>query len=72
MSYLMSLTRFGRMRMAKNLLPLLQRSTGLRRVVSSFTGAKEGKVYDHDWQGKEGKLPFTAARGHGATMMVPS
>lgn len=70
MSYLMSLTYFGRMRMAKNLLPLLQRATGLRRVVSSFTGAKEGKVYDDDWQGKEGKLPFTAARGHGATMMT--
>ncbi|KAI7781074.1 hypothetical protein LA080_015194 [Diaporthe eres] len=70
MSYLMSLTYFGRMRMAKNLLPLLRRATGLRRVVSSFTGAKEGKVYDDDWQGKEGKVPFTAARGHGATMMT--
>lgn len=70
MSYLMSLTYFGRMRMAKNLLPLLQRATGLRRVVSSFTGAKEGRVYDDDWQGKEGKVPFTAARGHGATMMT--
>ncbi|KAJ0116824.1 hypothetical protein J7T55_009975 [Diaporthe amygdali] len=70
MSYLMSLTYFGRLRMAKNLLPLLQRATGLRRVVSSFTGAKEGKVFDDDWQGKEGKIPFTAARGHGATMMT--
>lgn len=69
-SYLMSLTYFGRMRMAKNLLPLLQRATGPRRVVSSFTGAKEGRVYDDDWQGKEGKVPFTAARGHGATMMT--
>lgn len=70
MSYLMSLTYFGRMRMAKNLLPLLQRATGLRRVVSSFTGAKEGRVYDDDWQMKEGKVPLTAARGHGATMMT--
>ncbi|KAG8157775.1 hypothetical protein KVR01_012437 [Diaporthe batatas] len=69
-SYLMSLTYLGRMRMAKNLLPNLQRATGLRRVVSSFTGAKEGKVYENDWQGNEGKLPFTAARGHGATMMT--
>lgn len=68
--YLMSLTYFGRMRMAKNLLPLLRRATGLRRVVSSFTGAREGKVYDDDWQAREGKVPFTAARGHGATMMT--
>lgn len=65
----MSLTYFGRMRMAKNLLPLLQRAPGLRRVVSSFTGAKEGRVYDNDWQAKE-EVPFTAARGHGATMMT--
>jgi hypothetical protein len=70
MSYIMSLTYFGRMRMAKNLLPLLQRATGLRRVVSSFTGAKEGRVYDDDWQMKEGKVPLTTARGHGATMMT--
>ncbi|KAI3395363.1 hypothetical protein diail_1419 [Diaporthe ilicicola] len=70
MSYLSSLTYFGRLRMAKNLLPLLQQASGLRRVVSSFTGAKEGKVFEEDWQGKEGKIPFTAVRGHGATMMT--
>ncbi|KAL1859645.1 hypothetical protein Daus18300_009510 [Diaporthe australafricana] len=70
MSYLMSLTYFGRIRMAKNLMPLLQRGNGLRRVVSSFTGAKEGKVFDDDWQGKEGKVPFSAARGHASTMMT--
>lgn len=70
MNYLTSLTYFGRMRMTNNLLPLLRRATGLRRVVSSFMGAKEGRVYDDDWQGKEGKLPFRAARGHGATMMT--
>lgn len=66
----MSLTYFGRLRMAKNLLPLLQRATGLRRVVSSWTGAKEGRVYEDDWQGKEGKVPFRDARGQGATMMT--
>lgn len=66
----MGLTYLGRMRMAKNLLPLLRRATGLRRVVSSFTGAKEGKVYDDDWQLTGGKVPLTAARGHGATMMT--
>lgn len=66
----MGLTYLGRMRMAKNLLPLLRQATGLRRVVSSFTGAKEGKVYDDDWQLTGGKVPLTAARGHGATMMT--
>lgn len=66
----MSLTYFGRLRMAKNLLPLIQRATGLRRVVSSFTGAKEGRVYEDDWQGNEGKVPFSAARGQGSTMMT--
>ncbi|ROW07207.1 hypothetical protein VMCG_03940 [Cytospora schulzeri] len=69
-SYLMGLTYFGRIRMAHNLLPLLHQATGLRRVVSSFTGAKEGKLYENDWQGNKGKLPMTAARGHASTMMT--
>lgn len=70
LSYLMGLTYFGRVRMARNLLPLLQQATGLRRVVSSFTGAKEGKLYEDDWQGSKGKVPMTAARGHASTMMT--
>lgn len=58
------------MRMARNLLPLLQRATGLRRVVSTFTGAKEGKVYENDWQVSKGKVPMSAIRGHSSSMMT--
>lgn len=67
---MMGLTYFGRLRMAANLLPLLQCGVGLRRVVSSFTGAHEGPVYADDWQGKQGKVPVLGARGHVATMMT--
>lgn len=70
LSYMLGLTYFGRMRMAANLLPLLQRAKGLRRVVSSFAGAHDGKVYEEDWQGKEGRVPALAARGHSAAMMT--
>lgn len=56
--------------MAANLLPLLQHAKGVRRVVSAFTGAHEGKVYEEDWQGTKGKVPMTGARGHLATMMT--
>lgn len=69
LNYLMALTHFGRLRFASNLMPLLQKATGLRRVVSAFTGAKEGQVYTNAWQqGQETKIPLSAIRGHGATM----
>lgn len=68
LNYVLGLTYFGRLRMAANLLPLLQNANGLRRVVSSFTGAHEGKVYENDWPGA--KVPFRALRGHAATMMT--
>lgn len=65
----MALTYFGRLRLAANLMPLLQKATGLRRVVSAFTGAKEGNIYEDAWrQGQEGKVPMSGARGHAATM----
>ncbi|KAJ9619635.1 hypothetical protein H2203_008416 [Taxawa tesnikishii (nom. ined.)] len=41
---------YSRNRFAVNLLPLLQRATGLRRVVSCFTATKEGPVFSDDWQ----------------------
>lgn len=68
--YVLGLTYLGRLRMAANLLPLLQRAQGLRRVVSSFTGAHDGKFYEEDWQSKDGKIPFSGLRGHAATMMT--
>lgn len=68
-NYLMALTYFGRLRFVHNLIPLLQKTTGLRRVVSAFAGAKEGKVYPNAWQqGQESKVPLSAARGHSVTM----
>lgn len=68
-NYLMALSYFGRLRLAKNLAPLLQHATGLRRVVSAFAGAKEGSVYQDAWQqGQENKVPLSGARGHAATM----
>ncbi|CAN8098026.1 unnamed protein product [Discula destructiva] len=70
-NYLMALTYFGRLRFASNLLPLLQKSTSLRRVVSAFTGAREGKVYPTAWQqGQEANIPLSAARTHSSTMMT--
>ncbi|KUI72036.1 Putative daunorubicin C-13 ketoreductase DnrU [Cytospora mali] len=70
LNYLLGLSYFGRIRMARNLLPLLQRATGLRRVVSTLTGTKEGKIYEDDWQGDKGKVPMSGQRKHGATMMT--
>lgn len=66
----MGVTYFGRLRMALNLLPLLQRATGPRRVVSSFAATKEGSLYEDDWQGTKGKIPMTGARGHASAMMT--
>lgn len=34
----MALTYYGRLRFVDNLTPLLRNATGLRRVVSAFTG----------------------------------
>ncbi|KUI61254.1 hypothetical protein VP1G_08432 [Cytospora mali] len=70
LNYLLGLSYFGRIRMARNLLPLLQQATGLRRVVSTLTGTKEGKIYEYDWQGDKGKVPMSGQRKHGATMMT--
>lgn len=69
---MLGLSYFGRMRMAVNLLPLLQRTPpgGLRRVVSAFAGAHDGKVYEDDWQARKGTIPARAARGHAAAMMT--
>lgn len=65
----MSLTYFGRLRLVANLLPLLHKASGLRRVVSAFAGAKEGIVYQNAWQqGHENKVPFSGARGHAVSM----
>ncbi|KAJ4409202.1 hypothetical protein N0V82_009517 [Gnomoniopsis sp. IMI 355080] len=68
-NYLMALTYFGRLRFIANFLPLLQKAPGLRRIVSAFAGAKEGKLYQDAWkQGQERNVPMAAARGHAVSM----
>lgn len=56
--------------MTRNLLPLINQAPGPRRVVSSFTGAKEGKLYEEDWQGDRGRVPMAGTRGHASSMMT--
>lgn len=41
---------YGRARFAENLLPLLRRSTSVRRVLSIFAGGKEGPIDFDDMQ----------------------
>lgn len=64
----MSLAHYSRARFIANLLPLIQRATGLRRVVSVFAGTKEGQVHTDDYQGS--KLSILSARGHTATLIT--
>lgn len=58
--------------MLANLLPLLEKGVGLRRVVSSWTASHEGPVYTNDWVAGNTKIlvPPWAARGHGTSMMT--
>ncbi len=62
------MTYFSRLRLVVNLLPLVQRAPALRRVVSVFTGAKEGRVDADDLQGRK-KMLF-AQRGHASGVMT--
>ncbi|KAF3766614.1 hypothetical protein M406DRAFT_38016 [Cryphonectria parasitica EP155] len=72
LNYLAGVCYFGRIRMIANLLPLMQQAAGLRRVVSSWTAGNEGPVYDDNWVvgNTKIKVPLTAARGHGTSMMT--
>lgn len=66
--FAMALAHYSRARFIANLLPLIQRATSLRRVVSVFAGTKEGKVDNSDIQGL--KIPMTSARGHTASLIT--
>ncbi|KAJ3042232.1 hypothetical protein HDV00_007942 [Rhizophlyctis rosea] len=58
-----TLAHHSRIRFIRNLLPLLRAATHLRRVVSIFTGTKEGPIddpSDHD----TGKLAMLKGRGY--------
>ena len=66
-----AVTHYGRLRFILNLLSLIRAAPAgsLKRVVSVFTGTKEGGVMTEDLQGRKipmGKL--LQARGHGSSM----
>lgn len=66
-----ALAFYSRMRFAMNLLPLLQRGDGWRRVVNVLTGGKEGLLYAEDWyMEKMSLMGMEHARGHGASMLT--
>lgn len=58
------------MRFIVNLLPLLQKATGLRRVLNIFTATHEGAVDKTDLQGW--KTSLSAARPQGSSMATLS
>jgi hypothetical protein len=60
----------SRTRFIVNLLPLLQKATALRRVVSVFAATKEGPINTTDFQGW--KLPLMAQRGHASSIVTLS
>ncbi|ETN41025.1 uncharacterized protein HMPREF1541_02959 [Cyphellophora europaea CBS 101466] len=67
-----SLAYYSRVRFARQLLPLLQRAEGLRRVVNVFTGTKEGPLdqEDIDCLRLKGPSGIMKARGHAASLLT--
>jgi NAD(P)-dependent dehydrogenase (short-subunit alcohol dehydrogenase family) len=64
-----ALTFYGRLRFMMNLVPLLKEGQGLRRVVSTFTGAKEGAVNVENPDLENVKIKsIEQVRGHGASL----
>ncbi|KAL9095083.1 MAG: hypothetical protein Q9165_002686 [Trypethelium subeluteriae] len=68
-----ALCHYSRIRFIINLLPLLQRATHLRRVVSVFAATKEGPVNTADIQGRKVSLMSAlSARGHASSLVTLS
>ncbi|KAF2000179.1 hypothetical protein P154DRAFT_522688 [Amniculicola lignicola CBS 123094] len=63
-----ALCMYSRLRFIVNLLPLLQAAPTLRRVVSIFTGSKEGPILSTDWQARNLNGSLIKLRAQGATM----
>lgn len=63
-----SLALYSRNRFILNLLPLLQKATSLRRVVSVLSTTREGPIDMTDIQGR--KLPFKSQIGQGASLVT--
>ncbi|KAF2230997.1 hypothetical protein EV356DRAFT_317511 [Viridothelium virens] len=54
-----------------NLLPLLQKATHLRRIVSVFAATKEGLVNTADIQGRKvSAMSAMSARGHASSLVT--
>jgi hypothetical protein len=66
----MALVHHSRARFMQNLMPLLRASTSLRRIVTVFTGTKEGPIIVSDFQGRN--IPLLATRGHGSSILTLS
>ena len=64
----LSLVHYSRLRFAVNLLPLLQRATSLRRVVSVFSGTKEGKLFGDDLDAQN--VSLMNGLGHRASLVT--
>ncbi|KAI9172513.1 NmrA-like family domain-containing oxidoreductase notO [Paramyrothecium foliicola] len=67
--YLMALSFYSRLRLAANLLPLIRHAPSLRRVVTTFAGTKEGKLYINDIPARK-EVPMSGARGHLVTAIT--
>ncbi|RDL40014.1 Uncharacterized protein BP5553_04354 [Venustampulla echinocandica] len=65
---LAALTFYSRFRFITNFLPLLQRASGLRRVVTVAGGGIEGKLDSTDFPAL--RIRFIAIRGHIATLIT--
>ncbi|KAK7433264.1 hypothetical protein QQZ08_000200 [Neonectria magnoliae] len=65
-----SLALYSRQRLTVNLLPLIQRASSLRRVVTVMAGTKEGPIFADDIAGR--KVPLLSARGHLCTALTLS
>ncbi|MCJ1350626.1 MAG: hypothetical protein MMC33_000607 [Icmadophila ericetorum] len=68
--FAMALILYSRARFIVNLLPLLQATTSLKRVVSVLAGGKEGSIDTTDYQGW--KVPMHLQRGHAASLVTLS
>lgn len=68
--YAASLVSYSRNRFISNLLPLIQRSSGPRRVVTVLCAGNEGPIDTDDYQGR--KLPIMKQRGHGGSIVTLS
>ena len=67
----LALPHYSRARFIVNLLPHIQRATALRRVVSVFTGGKEGQIDMSDFQGWNVKSVLKS-RGHASSIVTLS